>query len=125
MHTGMADYRTLDRPICGDEFPASTGSERLHGTDATRLLFPWAERQFTWTKIAIEQLRNFFSRAWLSDLIQRPEHMFFNPAVRLGDLSKVRLSGLKVSLRVSLMGAAHTVRNVVRNIKGAPEPQGS
>lgn len=44
MHTGMADYRTLDRPICGDEFPASTGSERLHGTDATRLLFPWAEK---------------------------------------------------------------------------------
>jgi len=83
--------------------------------------FPGLKRQFTWTKIAIEQLRNFFSRAWLSDLIQRPVHMFFKPAVRLGDLSKVQLSGLGVSL----MGAAHTVRNVVRNIKGAPEPQGS
>jgi len=74
------------------------------------------ERQFTGSKIAIEQLRNFFSRAWLSDLIQGSEHMFFNAAVRLWYPSKVRLWGLKVSL----MGAAHTVRNV----KGAPEPQG-
>ena len=75
------------------------------------------KRQFTRTKIAVEQLRNFFSRARLSDLIQRPAHMFFKAAVRLWYLSKVRLWGLKVSL----MGAAHTVRNV----KGAPEPQGS
>lgn len=67
------------------------------------------ERQFTRTKIAIQQLRNFFGRAWLSDLIQRSEHMFFKAAVGPGDLSKVRLSGL----RVSLMGAAHRVRNVV------------
>jgi hypothetical protein len=74
------------------------------------------ERQFTGTKIAIEQLRNFFGRAWLSDLIQRSMQVFFK-AVRLWYLSKVRLSALKVSL----MGAAHTVRNV----KGAPEPQGS
>jgi len=74
------------------------------------------ERQFTGTKVAIEQLRNFFSRAWLSDLVQRSEQVFFKVAVCLWYLSKVRLSGLKVSL----MGAAHTVRNV----KGAPEPQG-
>jgi hypothetical protein len=63
------------------------------------------ERQFTRTKIAIEQLRNFFSRAWLPDLIQRPVHMFFKAAVGPGDPSKVRLGGLKVSW----MGAAHTV----------------
>jgi hypothetical protein len=75
------------------------------------------ERQFTGTKIAVEQLCNFFTRAWLSDSIQRSVHMFFKAAVGLWDLSKVRLS----RLRVSLMGAAHTVRNV----KGAPEPQGS
>jgi len=75
------------------------------------------ERQFTGAKIAIEQFRNFFSRAWLSDPIQRSAQVFFKAAVRLWYLSKVRLSGLKVSL----MGAAHTVRNV----KGAPEPQGS
>jgi hypothetical protein len=79
--------------------------------------FPGLKRQFTCTKIAIEQLRNFFSRAWLSHLIQRSVHMFFKAAVRLGDLSKLRLSGLKVSL----MGAAHTVRD----LEGAPEPQGS
>jgi len=72
------------------------------------------ERQFTGAKIAIDQLRNFFRRAWLSDLVQRSQQMFFETAVRLRYLSKVRLSRLKVSL----MGAAHTVRNV----KGAPEP---
>jgi len=41
------------------------------------------ERQFTGTKIAIEQLRNFFCSAWLSDLIQRSVHMFFKAGVGL------------------------------------------
>src|SRR5690349_4410600 len=64
-----------------DDFPASTGSERLHGTHATRPRFPGPRRQLTGTKIAIEQLRNFFNRAWLSDLIQRSEQVFFKAPV--------------------------------------------
>jgi len=83
MHTGMADYRTRGRPICGDEFPASTDSERLHVNHATRRYLLGRERQFTGTKIAIEQLRNFFCSAWLSDLIQRSVHMFFKAGVGL------------------------------------------
>ncbi len=79
------------------------------------------ERQFTCTKIAIEQLRNFFRRARLSDLIERSAHMFFQVTVCLWCMSKVRISVLKLGW----VGAAHTVvRNVVRNVnKGAPAPQ--
>ena len=82
--------------------------------------FMGLERQFTRTKIVIDQFSNCFRRAWPSDLIQRPVHMFFKAAVCPGDLSKVRLSGL----RVSLMGAAHTVRNVVRKCKRSARASG-
>ncbi len=45
------------------------------------------KRPLSRTKIAIEQLRNFFSRAWFPNLVQRSKDMVFEAAVRVWNLT--------------------------------------
>jgi len=42
-----------------------------------------SERPISRIEIAIEQLRDFFSRAWLPNLIQRSRDMVIEAAVRI------------------------------------------
>src|SRR5207302_9153078 len=67
--------------------------------------FSFLKRPISRTKVAIEQLRNFFSRTWLPNLVQRSKHMVIEAAVRVWNLTHFRLSGLKGNLP----RAAHSI----------------
>src|SRR6266404_9380455 len=71
--------------------------------------FSGPKRPISGTKVAIEQLRNFFSRAWLPNLVQRSKHVVIEAAVRVWNLTHFRLSGLKGDLS----RAAHSIFRLV------------
>ncbi len=56
------------------------------------------KRPISGTEVAIEQLCDFFSRARLFDPVQRSKDMLIETAVRIGRLTHLRFSGLKVEL---------------------------
>src|SRR6266568_7395894 len=67
--------------------------------------FSGPKRPISWTKVAIEQLRDFLSRAWLPNLVQRSKDMVIEAAVCVWNLTRFRLSGLKGNLS----RAAHSI----------------
>lgn len=67
--------------------------------------FSGLKRPLSRTKVTIEQLCNFFSRAWFSNLVQRSKDIAIEAAGRVWNLTHFRHSGLKVNLP----RAAHSV----------------
>jgi hypothetical protein len=77
-------------------------------------IFSRLKRPISRTKIAIKQLGNFFSRAWLPNLVQRSKEMVIEAAVRFWNLTHFRHSGLKVNLP----RAAYSVFGLVASNNG-------
>ena len=71
--------------------------------------FSGPKRPISWTKVEVEQLRNFFSRTWPPDLVQRSKHMVIEAAVRVWNLTHFRHPGLKGNLS----RAAHSIFGLV------------
>ena len=65
--------------------------------------FSRLKRPIPGTQVAIKQLRDFLSCAWLPDLVQRSKDMLVEASVRIWNLTHFGLSDLKLGL----LRAAH------------------
>lgn len=63
------------------------------GTPQPGLDFFRLKRVLSRTKLAIKQLRDFFGRAWLPDLVQPSKDTLVEAAVCIWNLTHFRLSG--------------------------------
>lgn len=81
---------TSFRPIQSQSFVSGVAQP---GCNFSRL-----KRPFSRPKVTIEQLGNFFSRAWFPNLVQCSKDMVFEAMVRVSNLTHFRLSDLKMNL---------------------------